>query len=256
MSVNLTGATWIGNSSILFTGSDTLIYDITFVSNNIEYTSLTINQSSKNISYTTSDGNIVIVYSSSSWAATSYKNIKISGGTDVNNNDLYTWLQGEGTLTLVDLFNKTKLTFTINYDLSSEEYAKLVNLVGPDFVLVPILNKVDCHTYTDIDSKTSKTFYDFMSNWGSSFNGPLIKTLSGEWNYGSGVAATTNGVSYTTDTYNQYLFDTNDVAVTTTIKFALYKATIVDNVATPTGDVVDTIGYSDLVSVSCVFTEE
>lgn len=256
MSVNLTGATWVGNSSILFTGSDTLIYDITFVSNNTEYTKLTINQSSKNIVYTTSDSSIVTVYSSGSWADTSYKTIKISGGTDVKNNDLYTWLQGMGTLTLVDLFNKTKLTFTINYDLSSEEYAKLVNLVGPDFVLVPILNNVNCHTYTDIDSETSKTFYDLMSSWGSSFNGPLIKTLSGEWNYGSGVAAATNEVSYTTDAYDQYLFDVNDVAVTTTIKLALYKATVSDNVATPTGDVVDTIGFSDLVSVSCVFTEE
>lgn len=256
MSVNLTGATWVGNSTILFTGSDTLIYDITFTSNNITYTSITINQSSKVISYTSNDGGITPVYTNSAWSDSAYKTIKISGGTDVKNNDLYVWLEGMGTLTLVDTFNKTKLTFTINYDLSSEEYAKLVNLVGANFVLVPILNGVDVHTYKDINTEVSKNFYDLMIAWGSSFNKPVIQSLSGEWDYGSGVSANTNSVSYTTTDYDQFLFDTTDVAVSSTIKFALYKATITSNVAVPIGDVVDTIGYSDLVSVSCVFTEE
>lgn len=256
MAIDLTGASWFGGTKILFTGDETATYNINFTSNSVSYIAFIINATAGTISYSTSDGTITPVYSNNAWVNSSYKTISITGGNDVNSAILYNLLKGWGTLTLAKEFNKTKLTFTISYDLSSEEYAKLVNLVGANFVLVPILNNVDCHTYKDIDSEEAKTFYDLMESWGSSFNKTNISALSGEWNYGSGVAANTNTVSYTTSEYGKYMDDDLNTAVSSTIRFALYKATVVDNVATPTGDVVDTIGYSDPVIISCTFTEE
>ena len=255
MAIDLTGASWVGGIKILFDGSETATYDINFTSNSVSYNAFVINATAGTISYSAS-GTVTVVYKDNAWVNTSYKTIAITGGDDVASAILYNLLKGWGTLTLAKEFNKTKLTFTINYDLSSDEYAKLVNLVGANFVLVPILNGVDCHSYKDVDSGESKTFYDLFSEWGSSFNKTNISALSGEWNYGSGVAANTNEVSYTTSEYGKYMDDDLSTAVSSTIRFALYKATITDNVAVPTGDIVDTIGYSDPVIVSCTFTEE
>lgn len=254
MAIDLTGASWVGNDRLFF-GSD-VTYSIDFTSNGVTYNSFILSNTNSTLTYSSTSGAIVVVYKDNAWTNTAYKTIAITGGDNVTMPALYTFLKNQGTLTLAKEFNKTKLTFTINYDLSSEEYAKLVNLVGADFVLVPILNNVDCHTYKDIDSGESKTFYDLMESWGSSFNKTNISTLSGEWNYGSGVAANTNTVTYVTSEYGKYMDDDLDKAVSSTIRFALYKATVSSNVATPTGDVVDTIGYSDPVIVSCSFTEE
>lgn len=150
--------------------------------------------------------------------------------------------------------NDTKLKITINYDISSDEYAKLVNLLGANFVLVPILNNIDIHTYQDIDSGTKKNFYHLFT-WGSSFNQTVILTLGGEWNYGSGVNSGTNSVSYETSGYANYLANTDAVTLSTSIKFCVYKSTTSGGVTTPTGDRLTTIDYSDLVNVSCTFTE-
>ena len=255
MAIDLTGANWVGSTKILFVGDETATYDINFTCNSVSYNSFVINATSGTISYSAS-GSTTVVYKDNAWVNSAYKTIDITGGDDVASAILYNLLKSWGTLTLAKEFNKTKLTFTINYDLSSEEYAKLVQLVGANFVLVPILNNVDCHTYKDIDSGESKTFYDLMESWGSSFNKVNISTLSGDWDYGTGVNANTNEVSYTTSDYAKYMDDDLNKAVSTTIQFALYKATVTDNVAKPTGDVVDTIGYSDKVIVSCSFTEE
>ena len=256
MAIDLTGASWVGSTKLLFIGDETATYDINFTCDSVSYSSFVINATNKTLSYGTSSGSTVVVFKDDAWVNSAYNTIAITGGDDVASAILYNLLKRWGTLTLAKEFNKTKLTFTISYDLSSEEYAKLVNLVGADFVLVPILNNVDCHTYKDIDSEESKTFYDLMESWGSSFNKTNISTLSGEWNYGSGVAANTNTVSYTTSEYGKYMDDDLNTAVSSTIRFALYKATVSSNVATPTGDVVDTIGYSDPVIISCSFTEE
>ena len=256
MAIDLTGASWVGNDSPALIGSETSSYSVTFTSNNVTYNTITINNSAKTISYTTTSGTITPVYSNSAWTNSNYKTINITGGDDVGNSGLYYWLETRGTLTLASEFNKTKLTFTISYDLSSEEYAKLVELAGSNFVLVPILNDVDAHTYKNIDSGEAKTFYDFMLQWGSSFNETLIKALSGDWNYGSGAISGTNTVSYTTANYGRYLLSSSSTTVNSILRFALYKATVVDNIATPTGSALDTIGYSDRFTVSCSFTEE
>ena len=256
MAIDLTDAKWVGNDSPALLGSDTVSYSITFTSNSVTYNTITINNSAKTISYTASGGTVTSVYSNSAWANTAYKTINITGGDDVSNSNLYYWLETRGTLTLASEFNKTKLTFTISYDLSSEEYAKLVELAGENFVLVPILNDVDAHTYKDVNSAEAKTFYDFMLQWGTSFNETLIKALTGDWNYGSGAASGTNTVSYTTANYGRYLLSSSSVTVNSILRFALYKATVTSGVATPTGSALDTIGYSDRVTVSCTFAEE
>ncbi len=153
--------------------------------------------------------------------------------------------------------NDTKLKFTISYDISSTEYAKLVSILGANFVLVPILNNIDIHTYTDAinGGATKYTFAGLFTSKGSSFsNVELISLGQPEWNYGSGVNSGTNTVTYETG-YGQYLTDTSAVTLSSNIRFCVYKASVSSGVATPTGDRLTTIDYSDLVNVSCTFTE-
>ncbi len=150
--------------------------------------------------------------------------------------------------------NDTKLKFTISYDISSTEYSKLVNLLGANFVLVPIMGYIDAHTYKNITTGSQYDFRDLFGTWGSSFNTDLFANATPEWNYGSGVNSGTNTISYETG-YGQYLKNTTSLNLATSIKFGVYKATISGGVATPTGDLLTSIDYSDLVNVSCTFTE-
>ncbi len=150
--------------------------------------------------------------------------------------------------------NDTKLKFTISYDISSTEYSKLVNLLGANFVLVPIMGGIDAHTYKSVSTGSQYDFRDLFGTWGSSFNTDLFANATPEWNYGSGVNSGTNTISYETG-YGQYLKNTTSLNLATSIKFGVYKATVSGGVATPTGDLLTSIDYSDLVNVSCTFTE-
>lgn len=155
---------------------------------------------------------------------------------------------------MADISSKTKLTFSIAYDISSTEYAKIVNLVGASFVLVPILNGVDVYTYK-YNEITTKYFKDCFT-WGSSFSSSFFASAQPQWDYGTGVNAGTNVIEYTTSDYNLYISSDTDLSLSTSIKFAVYPATVVGTKYYPSGSRVDTIDYSDLVSVSCTFTQK
>lgn len=155
---------------------------------------------------------------------------------------------------MATITSKTKLTFNISYDISSTEYSKLVNLVGGSFVLVPVLNGIDAYTYAKVGSVGTGTFKDCFT-WGSSFNSALFSSATPQWDYGTGVASGTNVITYSTD-YALYLASDTDLSLSTSIKFGVYNALVNGNTYTPTGDRIDTIDYSDLVNVSCTFTEQ
>lgn len=151
--------------------------------------------------------------------------------------------------------NDTKLKFTISYDITSDEYANLVNLLGANFVLVPVMNDIDIFKYTDSSGESGYNFNNLFTSVGGSFNrAKLILLGQAQWNYGSGVSAGTNTITYETE-YGQYITSTSSLTISTSIKFGVYKATVSGGVATPTGDRLTTIDYSDLVNVSCTFTE-
>lgn len=93
---DLTGFTWVANSTLK--GIENIGGNITFTSNSTEYTSLSYNATNKTLSYIDSSGTATVVYNSGTWTATAYKTIKISGGTDISSDDLYSWLATNGSL--------------------------------------------------------------------------------------------------------------------------------------------------------------
>lgn len=146
--------------------------------------------------------------------------------------------------------NDTSLTFNISYSITESELEKIASIVPVGFCLVPILNGVDIHTYTNIDgSATTKSFSSLFTSWGSSFIRTAFITLAPEWTY-EAITAGTNTISFTTG-YGQYLFDETSLDLATNIQFAVYAWNKADNV--PTGNRLTTIDYSDIVSVSCTF---
>lgn len=94
---DLTGYTWVGNSSILV-NEDKLCY-INFTCNSATYTVFYYNNSGvyENIIYLNSSNQMETAYSNS-WTNNSYKTIEITGGSDVSNADLISWLEANGTL--------------------------------------------------------------------------------------------------------------------------------------------------------------
>ena len=101
---NLTGYTWVGNSSLDFSEfymEGTQYYDLTFISNSVTYTELALNYGDDPVVYY---GQTEVYDFNSSywhgWSNTVYKTIEITGGNDATNVTLIAWLEANGTLTI------------------------------------------------------------------------------------------------------------------------------------------------------------
>lgn len=150
--------------------------------------------------------------------------------------------------------NNTKLTFTISYDLTQANYNKIVSIKGDGaFVLVPRLNGVDIHTYYKSGATSISSLADCFT-WGSSIAYTNFYGWQPEWTYTQPTAGT-NTITYTTPSYGAYLTDTTDLSLSATISFGVY-ATSGGTSPTPTGDVLTTIAYSDVINASCTFTKQ
>lgn len=95
--MDLTGTVWVFNNSLSFP-SNAHTYNLSFVSNNVNYTSIYVSDSDESWldyrytgtttqSYTAWDG----------WTNNAYKTIEISGGTDTTNSNLILWLKENAT---------------------------------------------------------------------------------------------------------------------------------------------------------------
>lgn len=104
---DLTGYVWEANNSLSIDfGVST--YNINFTSNNVNYTSITLNGMQDGvINYNSTN-----VYNSS-WTNNAYKTITITGGTDATNSTLISWLEANGTLTAPIQANTYNLTHTL-----------------------------------------------------------------------------------------------------------------------------------------------
>ncbi len=135
---DLTGYTWIGNSSINYQNIGGP-YNITFTSNNTEFVQIRYvnNWEGTHLEYVKSDNSKVNVFPQSSWSSTwadeAYKTIQITGGEDVTNSSLISWLGENGTLTAP----AGSVSVSLNKNSSSIEVGsteQLIATVSPDSV--------------------------------------------------------------------------------------------------------------------------
>lgn len=92
---NLTGTTWVFNNSINFFYWSNRFY-INFTSNNTNYIQLyMLDDEERNIYYYTSSNSVGVYYDG--WQNDNYKTITITGGNDVTNSTLISWLQDNAT---------------------------------------------------------------------------------------------------------------------------------------------------------------
>lgn len=99
---DLTGYTWVGNgySSIESSGATTLgEWAINFVSNGNNYTEFSYDGTAYPEDPVDLWFNNTLVCTDTGWVNEAYKTIVITGGDDVTNEDLISWLENTGTLT-------------------------------------------------------------------------------------------------------------------------------------------------------------
>lgn len=153
--------------------------------------------------------------------------------------------------------NKTKISINISYSITASEIAKIKEVTGlSDFYLIPILNNVSTATYKDIDSGEDKSLKDMFTSIGSSFDSDaldIITPTTTPTNYAwtnSLVSSGVNNVSWKQKDYGSLLKSETDVTLGTSIKFGVSEST------STSSTFVTTIDFSELVNVSCTFTEE
>ena len=108
---DLTNTTWVFNDII--TINDNYSWDINFISNNTNFAFIKHSASfSGNLAYLDSEQNITGVYGGSKWKNEAYKIIIITGGNNVTDITLISWLQANATQ--VTLVNSTTLETTLH----------------------------------------------------------------------------------------------------------------------------------------------
>lgn len=91
------GYTWHGNTSLGFTGVQDL-FDLQFKDQDgTQYDSITVNELYNNVIYW-SDGEDTDAYQNGAWVHSTYKNIYVTGGSDIANPTLYSWFAANGSV--------------------------------------------------------------------------------------------------------------------------------------------------------------
>lgn len=102
---DLTNTTWLFNDNLSLINE--FSYSIDFMSDNINYNYLSYRFREGDVINYINDNDSILVYYDG-WANNSYKTIHITGGTDVTNTDLISWLENNATQITVDDLTGTK----------------------------------------------------------------------------------------------------------------------------------------------------
>ena len=114
---NLIGCTWVGNNSINYQNIGGP-YNINFTSNNTEFVQIIyVNDwTGPHLEYVKSDNTKVTVFPQNSWTSAwtdeAYRTIQITGGTDVTNASLISWLGNNGALSTEGKYVYKKIATT------------------------------------------------------------------------------------------------------------------------------------------------
>ena len=135
---NLTNTIWVMNNT-LSSGPQVgaISFSVDFTSNETNYTEITLPRSGAD-SDLIYDNTTIYNFARRTWSSQSYRIIKITGGTDVTNANLISWLEANATQVQVDDLTDTKWvlnsslnvstqnSFTINFTSNSENYDTFV----------------------------------------------------------------------------------------------------------------------------------
>lgn len=176
---NLTGTKWHFNEKLdlsAFDGSLTQ-YNINFVCDSVEYNKLgfEIQMGSLSFMYYYQGETQVPVVQYSSWDRESFKDVIITGGADVENADLMSFLQTNAQITeIIDIpvFGETKTSLKIYEDLTQSQY-DVLSKEPNSFYLV---NDVGVY-------KGNKLIALGISTNAVPNNAKFYKTLAGNWNF-------------------------------------------------------------------------
>ena len=158
---DLTGTKWVLNNSGLDTLND-YQFSINFISNSLNWVSLSIN-SKDAIDYYSTDEDYDRVYPMS-WTSQAYRLITITGGDDVQNSTLISWLQANAT------------------------QVPIVDLSGTEWVFNSVINSFSdsIHQYSINFTSNSQTFSSIADNlqsidiWAMGYNDTRVYD-SGTW---------------------------------------------------------------------------
>lgn len=171
---DLTGTTWTFNSE--FTSSDNFYYDLEFISNDTTYSSFHSVVDLRSTSYFYGDdlvasglGELDGGPNIESWENESYRTIYITGGTDVSNNDLITFLNENATQVPVGDLTGTTWFFNDSIDVSVEGNSYSINFNSNNL------------NYSEIrygEVANYRIYYDSTSVYSSSWNDDNYKTIT------------------------------------------------------------------------------
>lgn len=99
---DLTNTTWVINDAPTINPPRMYLQHINFTSNNIQFTQMFIGyipelDNENDIWFYSDTASYVQAYSSPNWSNQSYRTITITGGTDVTNANLISWLEANAT---------------------------------------------------------------------------------------------------------------------------------------------------------------
>lgn len=140
----------------------------------------------------------------------------------------------------------TKLSFTLTYTLSSEDYDKIKTVTSTAYI-IPIFNNVNLGTMKNIETGATAYLGDIANTWGTAFDTSVLSTINPTISISQMIVGL-NTVTIDVTDYAKYLTSTTDTSFKTSIKFGV--ATSV------TGNLLAEAGITDEVSVTGSLTKK
>ncbi|MBO7735551.1 MAG: hypothetical protein J6S67_23500 [Methanobrevibacter sp.] len=185
---DLTGTTWVFPDGTELSPGSNLNFAITFISNSENYTGI-YSGSDPEIMYYVQNGSHVIVYDQwgNQWTNNAYRTIGITGGTDVTNATLISWLEANATQqssqlsvdlsTLSGWPDVSDGTHTLTIKAKATGYRDSNPSTGVSIVKIAAPSLLDLgNTIVITDNDGEATYYDIY--WNGTLVTSIPKTVS------------------------------------------------------------------------------
>ena len=154
---NLTNTIWVFKSSVDLNvisggGNGSVHHSITFISNNITYSELSIYKStSATYTYNLYYDNTSVLHANWSptdpWTNSTFRIIKITGGTDATNSSLIQWLEANATQVQVTDLTNTKWVLNVDTSVSGSSFTANLNFTSNSQNFTSFTGNYDIYGY-------------------------------------------------------------------------------------------------------------